>query len=225
LNWFYKIAAVFIGLLVALSFFFREESKKNDTNSINEVVTNNKVNSTIETIKKPINTEEKSLVTVQVSNNFKTDILEKKQEKIQNTKQNSTFKAKNNTVQIATNLTTKFETEKPKNTIINLNNSKDQIAMNTNKLEKQTIAKKVPTNNKEVKKARTFMHSTDADIDNLLASALKIDNTKIKRTIFSSQQLEYAVENELNKESKTRLYKMIKAGVDTVENIIVSNDN
>ena len=65
------------------------------------------------------------------------------------------------------------------------------------------------------------MNSSDDDIDNMLDLAMGNKIITSKKIKVNSKSLIYSVENEL---SKKKMHHLIKAGVDTVESIIVSRN-
>lgn len=107
-------------------------------------------------------------------------------------------------------------------------NEKDNISDQTQitKVELANINSNVinETNNKS-KKVKKKLFSSDEDIDLLLANALKSDTNKtIKEIKIQTAYLQYSVESEINTPIGNKILKTLKAGVDTVEEYITSNN-
>lgn len=222
---FIAYAAIFIGLLFGLLFFLKNEDVKNQ-NIENPVVIDDK---------KPDTQIEKNIELNETIINKEKVIVQNDLQKIkkQTTKKTPHLK-KNNLInqpvlnEITQNKSNKkiseesLEIEK-----INLEHVSEQIVVqkNEDKIAKDIIVEKI--DNKPIKnKLRDKITTNDDEIESLLAAAMNTTTKekKYKLTV-NSNSLQYSVESELNKPLTNKIFKTLKIGVDTMEAIIVSNNN
>ncbi len=220
---FLAYAAVFIGLLFGLIAFINgnkttvdkpvvvDRDNKIETPNNNNQITNKSQNST----KKVIETKNEIVATkepVKVKN-IKKQIKNSKKKVIFNVQKNS---------QVASNDIIKEE----KQEII----SKQNIFKNSQKQITKTELSNINSNannesNNKPKTVKKKLFSSDEDIDLLLATALKSDTNKtIKNIKIQTAYLQYSVESEINTPIGNKILKTLKAGVDTVEEYITSNN-
>ena len=222
---FFKYAAVFIGLLVVASFFFNTDSEiDKKLNKNTELVDINNVK--IENDKKEIVSNSNENVDAKIKINLIKD-ENYLQEKSSVINKNKIYKLKKNSYNNES-LAIKEEVNKIKSTIkteVNLNNYNSIVNNNV-------VVKKISIPNDEklikIKNQKKLMNSSDDDIENMLALALNGKNDNANNSInINNDSLQLAIENSLykNRNTKYKIYKVIKAGVDTVESIIVSNNN
>jgi len=226
-------AAIFIGLLFGLLLFLKNENSINnnienpiviDSNSKEKQIINDEelLKNNIEQNESIVKKEE---VIVKNNLNNKPNVIRKKIQQVIN----ENFISKEAVAQTTKNKSYKGNDIKiPPKIIVaeNVNNQIDiaQSAVNQNNIEnyKKNIADKIVP--KKATKAKIV--TTDNDINNLLVSAMnEIKQENGFELIVNSNSLQYAVESELNKPLTNKIFKTLKAGVDTVEAIIVSNNN
>jgi hypothetical protein len=237
---YYRIAVVFIGLLVGFTFLLNKKKDQESLNATTDMVATKKVKTpTInETVKEEIvknNTNDVvfSSPEKKIKNKSKINFNQKKTatknsiiQKVLNKKQlqiANTVVVNNIDVSTSNSVNNK---EKSTNITQSIQQNENlQIAVLASKSELADVISKSIIDNKVAKKDRILMNSSDADIDNMLANAIGERKITNKELHIQSNKLKYAVENQLNRESKNRMYYLIKSGVDTVESIIVSNNN
>jgi len=214
-----KIAAVFIGLLVVVSFFINQNKEVKAIDKIKNTLVHSE-------IKKKYNTPNSDVLE---ANNDKT--TETNQAIVAASKQKQSLKKNESTRKITNisqiNLSNKeFQkqivqsnkklnsTSKKENHFeVNREEKVNDIAINKNKTYKLS-------NQAPIKKIK--MNSSDDDIDLLLANALK-NNEKVQFEIeVKDKQLQYAAEKTLKTSLKYKVYQTIKSGVNSV---IVYNKN
>lgn len=213
---FFKIAAVLIGLLVALTFYLGQ-SKKTGLIELNEMVNSNKTeriipkvrNETIleaEIVKatEPIKTSNK-VVSIKVNNSSK----------VNDKSSNKLSSITGNTITLTSNVNVK------KNHISKENHPLQEIELvaDLKKIKNKEKSSKI------IKKQKKLMNSSDADIDNMLASVMDDRIGKKHELVIVNSELTYAAERELDSESKYRILKVIKTGVDSVESLVTNNNN
>ncbi len=215
---FWTYAAAFVGLLFGLTILFKTDKKIID-DSINTIVIQAADTINANGIKQKLLEEkqvEEGLLASQkeevmkegISNSTKISKRKEKQITIKNTQQDY---AKTKKVIV---ITTQIKT------VNKLDNEETVLANTTIKSEKKVTEKQNAKNKKPI-----FNTSDDA-ISALLADALTKENTSKKYQL-------HVAENTLQKTAATKgdmtvnkfLKNMIKAGVDTAENIITANDN
>ena len=238
---YFRIAAVFIGLLVAFSFFLNSNTNKTNSNDTELVKANKEdskliINNKKELIKdeteivknediedEPIlKKEDKLIKSKHVEQNIIEVVSVNKKSTPSNNKNNS-VKSKS-TVQDARILLAsnkKENTQKVKSVFVD----KEKVEKEKKDTSILLAQNKEVIKNKTTTKKKIFMNSSDDDIDKMLALALGESKTKKKELIINSNELMLVVENELNINKRSKILNMIKTGVDTVESIIVSNNN
>lgn len=113
-----------------------------------------------------------------------------------------------------------------KNTNIQ-NRNNELIAINNNPIKEEQRKIQISENQQETKinNQKKKLFSTDNDIDLMLANALSNKQSqKIKYVNIQNTYLQYHVENEVNTPIGNKILKTLKAGVDTVEEYISSNN-
>ncbi len=213
---FWAYAVIFIGLLFSLVVFL----------NINKVNDNQYIIVDIDPIKinKPINIKE-NLIKEKDSKIVKVII---KKPVIQSKKQKTNNKpyieianvSKKEKVVLGDK---KINIQNRINELITINNKPSKIIKKQNKTqisENQRNLRETKTTNQKKK-----LFSTDADIDLMLANALnKNRKNRIQKVNIQSTYLQYVVENEINTPIGNKILKTLKAGVDTVEEYITSNN-
>jgi hypothetical protein len=226
-------AAIFVGLLFGLLFFLNGNDSNNPQKNIPEIVDvkKNKEKESNKTL------EKNKIDLPQEDQIVKTNKAEIK---------NSTNNSKNQQIQ----KTTKYnevlannETKTSQNEIINTKSSDKKIALisendqsvavnSDNKKSSDTeIKQEENTFNTEkiasvqAKKRRKLMLSTDSDIDQLLASALKNNTkTKIENVQLQSDALQFAAESDMKQSLSKKVYKTLVTGVHTVDEYLNNNN-
>jgi hypothetical protein len=229
---FLAYAAIFIGLLFGLLLFLKNGNIKNNNIENPIVIDNNnteQVKKDEEILKNNVEQNEsivdKEEVIVKNNLNNKPNVIRKKIQKVIH----ENFISKDAVAQVTKNKSDKEKeikidskiigTEYTSNkidivqSVVNQNNSDSTKKNNTNKI----VVKKV---------TKIIIVTTDNDINSLLASAMnEVKQENDYELMVNSNSLQYAVESELNKPLTNKIFKTLKAGVDTVEAIIVSNNN
>jgi len=237
---YFRIAAVFIGLLVAFSFFLNSNTNKTNSNDTELVKANKEDSKLIINNKKELIKDETEIVK---NEDIEDEPILKKEDKLIKSKH-----VEQNIIEVvsvnkkSTPSNNKNNSVKSKSTvqdarILLASNKKENtqkvksVFVDKEKVEKEKKDTSILlTQNKAIKnktstKKRVLMNSSDDDIDKMLALALGESKTKKKELIINSNELMLVVENELNINKRSKILNMIKTGVDTVESIIVSNNN
>jgi hypothetical protein len=213
-------AAVFIGLLFGLITFLNNNSSKLNQPiivAIDSVKVKNIKNKQFNIKENLIRIENSKIVEVIVKN---PRIKSKKQ-------------IKNNKFHVGI-----VNVSKEKKIILDDKNTNAQshnnelIAINNNKIKNIAKQKKtqISENQRNLRETKIIskkkkLFSSDADIDLMLANALnKNKKNTIQEVNIQSTYLQYAVENEINTPIGNKILKTLKAGVDTVEEYITSNN-
>ncbi len=205
---YFKIAVVFIGLVTALSVLLINDKSVDD---IDNVV---KIN--------PRNIEVKTNKSLEITD-FKehkevVKYIDKEEDELIINKKTTPKKVVVKTHQkpkVAMHLTNNTSVKEKQIEITKSVNYSNKLIVG--EVKSQKILSVV----KAVEKKKTVMNSSDDDIDNMLDLAMGNKIITSKKIKVNSKSLIYSVENEL---SKKKMHHLIKAGVDTVESIIVSRN-
>lgn len=226
---YYKITAIIIGLLITFNFFINRNTSKTsiDNNDIVKIDTNK--NQVIK--EKGLTVKKEDIINTIINKSDKLVKIEKKQANTHPTNNNvvkkefkNKFSSKNKKNTLKSNLNPKNETanvlaestQKKLNKKNNLAESKfDKFTL----LVQNTSENKLKTNNK------IEMNSSDQDIENMLAMALGERKIETKKIVINNEEFISVIEKDLNRNKHNKILNMIKTGVDTVESIIVSNNN
>lgn len=227
-------------MLVAFSFFLNSNTNKTNSNDTELVKANKEDSKLIINNKKELIKDETEIVK---NEDIEDEPILKKEDKLIKSKH-----VEQNIIEVvsvnkkSTPSNNKNNSVKSKSTvqdarILLASNKKENtqkvksVFVDKEKVEKEKKDTSILlTQNKAIKnktstKKRVLMNSSDDDIDKMLALALGESKTKKKELIINSNELMLVVENELNINKRSKILNMIKTGVDTVESIIVSNNN
>ena len=225
---FLAYAAVFIGLLFGLTLFLNGNKKTSNTpvivkeNTIPKIE-KSKFNDNNKTEQIPNTVQENTKIVI-VKTEVKSVKVKSKTKSVKQQFQQKFVQSEDNNV-VASQT-------KPNETIVNsvvVNTSNNALLANNTNPNKQTPNPKQQTPNTKQQtpnpKPKKKLFSTDADIDLLLATALnKTANNSVREVKIQSSHLQYAVESEINIPIGNKILKTLRAGVDTVEEYITSNN-
>ncbi len=204
-------ASIFIGLLLSLYVFINPSKTKK------ELITKEKPELKLKTIKPKIeivSTSTKKETTISQKNNSKQVITKTPK----NTVKKDALSTKNSekTIQIVFKKPKKVVEKENKLPIMDKQNPISIIDNN-----KEIVVKPI---NKKIKKK---LFTSDAELDQLLISAINLEKSKKNTTKpiinIKNEQLLYSLENEINKPIKTKLLDKLLKGAQTVETYLSRN--